>query len=140
MSINIVKIKGNLTKDPEIRHTPTGKAVCNLSIANNREYTANKEKKSEVSYFDVEVWGNVAENCEKYLKKGRSVIVEGRLKQDRWEYEGKSHNRVKIIADNILFLSSKRNEIDNKQVDQDDDLLSKQIAETLSRVNPGNVK
>src|SRR5436190_23665842 len=106
MALNNVSIMGNLTRDPEMRYTQSGKGVCNLSIANNRVYVANGEKKTEVSYFDVEVWGAVAENCVKYLKKGRGVIVEGRLKQDRWEKEGKTQSKVKISANNIHFLPS----------------------------------
>ena len=90
MSLNTVNIMGNLTKDPELRVTQAGKSVVTMSIANNRIYTQNGEKKQEVSYFDVVVWGQIAENCSKYLKKGHGVIVEGRLKQERWEKDGKS--------------------------------------------------
>lgn len=106
MALNNVSIMGNLTRDPEMRYTQSGKGVCNISIANNRVYTANGEKKTEVSYFDVEVWGVVAENCVKYLKKGRGVIVEGRLKQDRWEKDGKTQSKVKISANAVHFLPS----------------------------------
>jgi len=95
---------GNLTRDPEMKYTPSGKAVCSLSIANNRVYTKNNEKVSEVSYFDVEVWGVVAENCSKYLSKGSGIIVEGRLKQDRWEKDGKTQSRVRITANNVHFM------------------------------------
>ena len=104
MALNSVNIMGNLTRDPELKYTQSGKGVCTLSVANNRVYTSNGEKKTEVSYFDVEVWGVVAENCAKYLKKGRGVIVEGRLKQDRWEKDGKTQSKVKISANNIHFL------------------------------------
>ena len=104
MALNSVNIMGNLTRDPELRYTPAGKGVCNLSLANNRVYTAGGEKKTEVSYFDVEVWGAAAENCAKYLKKGRGVIVEGRLKQDRWEKDGKTQSKVKISANSVHFL------------------------------------
>lgn len=104
MSLNSVNIMGNLTRDPELRYTPSGKSVCNLSIANNRVYSKNNEKVTEVSYFDVEVWGVIAENCVKYLSKGRGIIVEGRLKQDRWEKDGKTQSRVRIAANNIHFL------------------------------------
>jgi single-strand DNA-binding protein len=69
-SLNRVQLIGNLTRDPEIRYTPAGKGVCSLSIANNRVYIKNGEKVTEVSYFDIDVWGQVAENCFKYLKKG----------------------------------------------------------------------
>lgn len=104
MSLNTVSIMGNLTRDPEMKYTSSGRPVCNLSIANNRVYSKNGEKISEVSYFDVEVWGVVAENCSKYLSRGSGIIVEGRLKQDRWEKDGKTQSRVRIVANNVHFL------------------------------------
>lgn len=104
MSLNSVNIMGNLTRDPELKYTNSGKSVCNLSIANNRVYSKNSEKVSEVSYFDVEVWGVVAENCAKYLSKGSGIIVEGRLRQDRWEKDGQTLSRVRIVSNNIHFL------------------------------------
>ena len=107
MSLNSVNIMGNLTRDPEMKYTNSGKAVCSLSIANNRVYTSNGEKVKEVSYFDVEVWGAVAENCTKFLSKGSGIIVEGRLKQDRWEKDGKTQSKVRITANNIHFLPKK---------------------------------
>ncbi len=110
MSLNSVNIMGNLTRDPELKYTPAGKSVCSMSIANNRIYTKNGEKVSEVSYFDVEVWGVVGENCAKYLTKGSGVIVEGRLKQDRWEKDGKTQSRVRISANNVHFLAKKRDD------------------------------
>lgn len=107
MSLNSVNIMGNLTRDPELKYTPSGKTVCSLSIANNRVYTSKGEKTAEVSYFDVEVWGAAAENCSKYLTKGSGIIVEGRLRQDRWEKDGKTQSRVRIIANNIHFMPKK---------------------------------
>lgn len=110
MSLNNVSIMGNLTRDPEMKYTTSGRPVCNLSIANNRVFTRNGEKASEVSYFDVEVWGVVAENCSKYLSKGSGVIIEGRLKQDRWERDGKTQSRVRIVANNVHFMPRKGNQ------------------------------
>ena len=107
MSLNSVNIMGNLTRDPELKYTPSGKTVCSLSIANNRVYTSKGEKTTEVSYFDVEVWGAAAENCSKYLTKGSGIIVEGRLRQDRWEKDGKTQSRVRITANNIHFMPKK---------------------------------
>ena len=107
MSLNSVNIMGNLTRDPELKTIPSGKSVCSLSIANNRVYTKNGERVTEVSYFDIEVWGVVAENCAKYLKKGSGIIVEGRLKQDRWEKDGKTQSRVRIAANSIHFMPRK---------------------------------
>ena len=104
MSLNSVNIMGNLTRDPELKILSSGKSVCSLSIANNRVYSKNNEKVTEVSYFDIEVWGPVGENCAKYLKKGSGIIVEGRLKQDRWEKDGKTQSRVRIAANNVHFM------------------------------------
>jgi single-strand DNA-binding protein len=116
MSLNSVNIMGNLTRDPELKNIPSGKSVCTLSIANNRVYTKNNEKVTEVSYFDVDVWGMAAENCAKYLKKGSGIIVEGRLKQDRWEKDGKTQSRVRITANSVHFMP-KRAEGDHAKAD-----------------------
>jgi len=109
MNLNNVSIMGNLTRDPEMRSLPSGKEVCSLSIANNRVYMKNGERVSEVNYFDVDVWGITAENCSKYLTKGNGVIVEGRLRQDRWEKDGKTLSRVKITASAVHFMPKKQN-------------------------------
>ncbi len=114
MSLNIVKIKGNLTRAPELKHTTSGKVVCDMAVAYNREYANNGKKTKEVSYFEVEVWGVTAENCSKYLKKGNGVIVEGRLKQDRWEKDGKPQSRVKIMASNVQFLFNKKEKMSDQ--------------------------
>ncbi len=127
MDLNIVRIKGNLTKDPEFKHTTTGKYVCGISIANNRIYSKNGKKTTDVSYFDVEAWGVVAENCVKSLKKGNGVIVEGCLKQDRWEKDGKTQSRVKITANNIEFLFNRNETKSGQTVGMDcDDPVSMQ--------------
>lgn len=109
MSFNTVSIMGNLTRDPEFKYLASGKAVCSLSIATNRVFSRNGEKVSEVSYFDVEVWGLTAENCSKYLTKGKGVIVEGRLRQDRWEKDGRVQSRVRITANAVHFLPKRQN-------------------------------
>jgi len=102
---------GNLTRDPEMKSLPSGKEVCALSIANNRVFLKNGEKVSEVSYFDVDVWGVAAENCSKYLAKGSGIIVEGRLRQDRWEKDGKTQSRVKITASAVHFMPKKQQNV-----------------------------
>lgn len=116
MSLNSVNIMGNLTRDPEMKYTPSGKAVCSISIANNRVYIKNAEKVTEVSYFDVEVWGAAAENCSKYLVKGSGIIVEGRLRQDRWEKDGKTQSRVRISANAVHFMPKKQGGGDREPV------------------------
>ena len=114
MHLNNVNIMGHLTKDPEIRCIPSGKSVCSLSIANNRVYLKEGERKEEVSFFDVDVWGVQAENCSKYLTKGNGVIIEGRLRQERWEKDGKTQSRVKITAEAVHFLPKKKNKFNDK--------------------------
>ncbi len=115
MNLNNVNIMGNLTRDPEMKCLPSGKTVCSLSIANNRVFMKNGEKTDEVSYFDVDVWGITAENCAKYLTKGNGIIVEGRLRQDRWEKDGKPQARVKITASAVHFLPKKQNHNTSEQ-------------------------
>ena len=133
MSLNSVNIMGNLTRDPELKYTPSGKGVCSLSIANNRIYTKNNERVTEVSYFDVEVWGPTADNCVKYLKKGSGIIVEGRLKQDRWEKDGKTQSRVRITANSVHFMPRKSDEAGNsRSSSQDDSSASSSNAETIN--------
>ncbi len=135
MSLNSVNIMGNLTRDPELKALSSGKSVCSLSIANNRVYSKAGEKVTEVSYFDIEVWGVVAENCAKYLKKGSGIIVEGRLRQDRWEKDGKTQSRVRIVANNIHFMPKKSGE-GSAPARQDNNAALDQATEV---VNPEDV-
>ena len=105
-SLNSILVEGNLTRDPVFTQTPKGTPVCNFSVASNRYFRAGQEEElqKEVSFFDVEVWARVAENCAEYLKKGRGVRIVGRLRQDRWtDGEGKNHSRVKIVGEHVEF-------------------------------------
>lgn len=128
MSLNSVNIMGNLTKDPEMKYTSSGRAVCNLSIANNRVFSKNGEKVTEVSFFDVEVWGVIAENCSKYLSKGSGIIVEGRLRQDRWEKDGKTQSRVRIAANNVHFMPRKKEEGERQSFSDSDTSVADDVA------------
>ena len=107
-SLNKVLLIGNLTRDPELRYTPQGAAVCEFSIAMNRTFTSKTgEKKEEVTFIDIVAWARTAEICGEYLKKGRPVFVEGRLQQDRWEQpDGQKRSRVKVTAERVQFLGS----------------------------------
>ncbi|MGI8955735.1 MAG: single-stranded DNA-binding protein [Chthoniobacterales bacterium] len=109
-NLNKVLLMGNLTRDPEVRYTPKGTAVAELGIAVNRIYSGeNGEKREEVTFVDVTVWGRTAENVGEYLKKGRPVFIEGRLQLDSWEDKtsGQKRNKLKVIADNVQFLGSR---------------------------------
>lgn len=107
-SYNRVILMGNLTRDPELRYTPGGTAVANFGIAINRRFKTEDEVREEVDFFDIVVWGKQAENCSEYLSKGRSVLVEGRLQQNRWETsEGQKRSKVEVVANTVQFLGSK---------------------------------
>ncbi|HAM33185.1 MAG TPA: single-stranded DNA-binding protein [Deltaproteobacteria bacterium] len=108
ISINRVILAGNLVRDPETRFLPSGVAVASFSIAVNRRYKSNNEVKEEVSFFDISVFGKAGENCAEYLSKGRSVLVEGRLRQRSWETDGVKRSKVEVVADNVQFLGSPR--------------------------------
>lgn len=104
---NKVMLIGNLTRDPELRYTPGGAAVCEFAIAINNNYTTKQgEKREEVTYVDITAWARQAEICAEYLKKGRPVFVEGRLKQDRWEDQktGQKRTRLTVTAQVVQFL------------------------------------
>ena len=108
-SLNKVMLIGNLTRDPEVRYTPKGSAVCDMAIAVNRRYlTESGERQEEVTYLDIVLWGKTAELAGQYLAKGRSVFVEGRLQMDTWEDKatGQKRSKIKIVAENMQFLNN----------------------------------
>lgn len=103
-NLNSVLVEGNLVRNPEAKELETGSQVCRFAVASNRYFLQDQERQTEVSFFDVEVWNKLAEQCAKSLEKGRGVRVVGRLKQDRWvDHEGKSHSRVKIVGEHVEF-------------------------------------
>ena len=107
-SFNNVILVGNLTRDPEIRFTTSGVAVASFGLAVNNRYKKDGNVVDEVSFFDIEAWQKTAELCAEYLKKGRSVLIQGRLKQDRWEDDhGAKRSKVKIVAVAVQFLGAK---------------------------------
>jgi len=111
-AFNRIIMIGNLTRDPEYRNLASGQAVCRLGLASNRQFK-NKQTGSliqEVCYIDVDVWGAQAESCRQYLQKGRSVLIEGRLKLDSWEDQaGQKRNKHSVVAERVVFLSNGAN-------------------------------
>lgn len=104
-SFNRVVLMGNLTRDPELRQTTGGMAICNLTIAVNRRVKKGERWEQEASFFDVVVFGKSAENASEYLAKGRSVLVEGELVQQRWEnQEGQKRSKIVVNARQLVFL------------------------------------
>jgi single-strand DNA-binding protein len=109
-NVNVVVITGNLTRDPELRHTGGGTAVCDLRVAvNSRRKDQSGNWVDKANYFDVTVWGAQGENCANYLSKGRPVAVEGRLDWSEWEAKDGSGKRqaVRIVANTVQFLGSR---------------------------------
>ena len=107
-NINSVVLVGNLTKDPELRHTPSGTAVTTLRVAVNDRVKRGEEWTDAAYYFDVTVWGRTAENCAQYLAKGRPVGVQGKLTWREWDaQDGSKRQSVEVVADNIQFLGSR---------------------------------
>ncbi len=109
-SLNKVFLMGNLTRDPELRHTPSGAAVTDLAIAVNRSWTGKDgERKDEVLFVDVTVWDRQAETCCQYLVKGRGVHVEGSLKMESWDDKttGEKKSKIKVLAERVQFLDRK---------------------------------
>ena len=108
-NINRVVLVGNLTRDPELRHTPSGTPVCSLRLAvNTRRKDETGQWVDKPNYFDITVWGNQGERCAQYLSKGRPVGVDGRLEWREWETpEGNKRQAVDVVADTVQFLGGR---------------------------------
>ncbi len=109
-SFNKVILLGNLTRDPEVRYTPKGSAVCDLGIAVNRQYTLDSgEKREEVTYVDVVLWSRLAEIAGEYLKKGRPIFIEGRLQLDTWDDKqtGQKRSKLRVIGETMQLLGGR---------------------------------
>ncbi len=109
-SFNKVILLGNLTRDPEVRYTPKGSAVCDLGIAVNRVYTTEGgEKREEVTFVDVVLWARLAEIAGEYLKKGRPIFIEGRLQMDTWDDKqtGQKRTKLRVVGESMQLLGSR---------------------------------
>ena len=108
-SFNRVILMGNLTKDPEVRYTPSGDAVADLRLAVNRRFKGRDgEDREDTCFVGVTVWRRQAETCAEYLRKGSQVLVEGSLKYDEWERDGQKHSRLSVTASRVQFMDSPR--------------------------------
>ena len=108
-SFNKVILVGNLTRDPELRYTPKGTAIAKIGVAVNRVWTSEAgEKKEEVTFIDVDVFGRTAENVGQYMRKGRPILIEGRLRLDQWDDKqtGQKRSRLGVVAETVQFLGS----------------------------------
>ncbi|MDO8451986.1 MAG: single-stranded DNA-binding protein [bacterium] len=109
-SLNKVMLIGNLTRDPELRYTPTGAAVCTIGLATNRYWTTEAgEKKDEVEFHRVVAWNKLAELCSQLLVKGRKIYVEGRLRTNTWQaQDGSSRSTTEVVIEDMILLDAKR--------------------------------
>jgi single-strand DNA-binding protein len=108
-NLNKVMLIGNLTRDPELRHTPKGTAVSEISLAINRVWKDdNGQKQEDTTFVEVTLWGRQAELAQQYLTKGRPVYIEGRLQLDSWDDKetGKKRSKIRVIGENMQFLST----------------------------------
>lgn len=120
MNFNSVHLAGNLTRDVEIRYTPSGNAVATLNIAINSYYTTQGgEKKQNVCYVWVIVWGKTAENCNEYLTQGSKVFVDGELQYRSWEKDGQKRSSLNIRARRVIFLDHRPKGEEESEVEID---------------------
>lgn len=106
---NKVILVGNLTRDPDLRYTPAGMAVCEFSLAVQHRYKLHGENKEEICYVDIVVFGRMGENAKEHLQKGSRVLVDGRLSQRRWETpEGQRRSKYEIVASTVQFMDWER--------------------------------
>lgn len=108
-SFNKVILVGNLTRDPELRYTPKGMAIAKVGLAVNRNWTSESgEKREEVTFVDVDIFGRTAENVAQYMKKGRPILIEGRLRLDQWDDKqtGQKRSKLGVVGEVVQFLGS----------------------------------
>jgi single-strand DNA-binding protein len=124
--LNTVVLIGNLTRDPELRYTPSGLPVCTLRLAVGRNFP-NSQGEMETDYFNIVVWRNQAEKCAEYLAKGRQIAVTGRLQSRSWEAaDGSKRSTVEVVADRVVFLGRRG----DRREDGVDDLVEVDLTET----------
>src|ERR671937_873202 len=130
-SFNKVILLGNLTRDPEVRYTPKGSAVCDLGIVVNRVYTTEGgERREEVTFVDVVLWARLAEIAGEYLRKGRPVFIEGRLQMDSWDDKqtGQKRTKLRVVGESMQLLGSRPGGTASETAEEDRSAGSKTTA------------
>lgn len=134
MDLNKVMLIGNLTRDPEMRMTPSGQSVATFSIATNRKWKGNDgEMKDDAQFHEIVIWGKLAEVAEQYLSKGKKVYLEGRLQTRNWEgQDGVKRNKTEIVATDLIMLDRKGDgSSDFSQVSQESKSSKKEEKENV---------
>jgi len=134
-SINKVILIGNLTRDPELRQTPNGQNVVTFGVATNREWVTRDDRRQSMSeYHDLVAWANLAEICNKYLKKGKLVYVEGYLKTRSWDTpEGIRKFKTEIVVQDMIMLDKRQAEEGAEYIPQEEPVANNSHAETAGR-------
>lgn len=134
-SLNKVMLIGNLTRDPEMRYTPQGAAVCTFGVATNRDWkTESGEKKEDVEFHNVVAWNKLAEICSQLLKKGRKVYVEGRLSTRTWQaQDGAQKNRTEVVISDMVILDKKTDEMGGVDIDIPEPQVSDESAKPAKK-------
>ncbi len=134
-SLNRVQLIGNLTRDPELRYTPSGSAVCSFSVATNRSWTTDTgEKKDEVEFHRIVAWNKLAELCSQFLTKGRKVFVEGRLSTRQWNaQDGTQKQTTEIIISDMILLDSRRTGTEEQGTE---DFQEQPVKKTVKKEEP----
>ena len=130
-SFNKVILLGNLTRDPEVRYTPKGSAVCDLGIAVNRVYTTEGgERREEVTFVDVVLWARLAEIAGEYLRKGRPIFIEGRLQMDSWDDKqtGQKRTKLRVVGESMQLLGGRPGGAAGETAEEDRSAASKTTA------------
>ena len=107
-NFNKAFILGNLTRDPELRYTPKGDPVVNITLAVNRKYKSGEEMKEDVAFIPVVLWGKTAEIVNQYCHKGSPLLVEGRIQTRSWEKDGQRQYKTEVVGENIQFMGGKK--------------------------------
>lgn len=135
-SLNSVIIEGNVAREAESRITPTGSKVCTFAVMSTRTYKKEEGFEKEISFFDVDVWGKLADVCEENITKGRGIRVVGRLKQSRWtNEEGKNRSKINIVAEHVEFKPLFKKTPEDEKTLKEIDSLSQEIQSEDEVVN-----
>lgn len=134
---NKVLLMGNLTRDPELRYTPNNTPVVNIGLAVNRRWRdQNGESRDETTFVDCEGWSRTAEVINQYLRKGRPIFIEGRLKLDQWQdKEGNNRSKLKIVIDNFQFVDSRGDQVESNTAEPTHGFSSGQTHEQNTAVS-----
>lgn len=140
-SLNKAQLIGNLTRDPELRYTPQGSAVCTFGIATNRSWTTDGEKKEDTEFHRIVAWNKLAELCSQLLSKGRKVYVEGRISSRSWTgQDGAQRNTTEIVIEDMVILDSRRTVENTEQEEPIQAHPEENLQDNITEENKSEIK